>query len=133
MAKLFLNVSNHALTKDQLEEIQVKGFSVMELEEDMKKAWGSMNPSNWRETCDQVIRVVLTYDDLDTTIETALVAGYTPAVVYLTNELSKYGTTPLYAHTDRVSVEKTNEDGTVTKTNIFKHSGFYNIISGERW
>ena len=133
MAKLFLNISNHSLTKDQMSEIQAKGFSVMELEEDLKKAWGSMNPSNWRKTCDEVIRVVLTYDDLETPIETALVAGYTPAVVYLTNELNKYGTTPLYAHTDRVSVERTNEDGTVTKTNIFKHTGFYNIISGERW
>lgn len=133
MAKIFYNVSNHSLTKDQMSEIETKGFSVMELEENLKKAWGSMNPSNWRETCDQVIRVVLTYDDLDTSIETALVAGYTPAVVYLTNELNKYGTTPLYAHTDRVSVEKINEDGTVTKTNVFKHGGFYNIISGERW
>lgn len=130
MAKIFLNVSNHTLTKDQLEEIQTKGFSVMELEENLKRAWGSMNPSNWRETCNEVINVVI---DMDITIETSLIAGYTPAVVYLTNELNRYGTTPLYAHTDRVSVEKANEDGTVTKTNVFKHTGFYNIISGERW
>ena len=133
MAKLFLNVSNHSLTKDQMSEIQAKGFSVMELEEDVKKAWGSMNPSNWRETCNKVINTAMTYDDMDTTIETALVAGYTPAVVYLTNELPKCGTSVVYAHTDRVSVEKTNEDGTVTKTNVFKHAGFYNIVSGERW
>ena len=130
MAKIFYNVSNHTLTKDQLEEIQAKGFSVMELEENLKRAWGSMNPSNWRETCNEVINVVI---DMDITIETALIAGYTPAVVYLTNELNRYGTTPLYAHTDRVSVEKPNEDGTVVKTNVFKHTGFYNIISGERW
>jgi hypothetical protein len=30
----------------------------------------------------------------------------------------------LFAHSDRVSIEKQNEDGTVTKTNIFKHVKF---------
>ncbi|MCK9235886.1 MAG: hypothetical protein M0P09_06175 [Acholeplasmataceae bacterium] len=30
----------------------------------------------------------------------------------------------MFAHSDRVSVEKQNEDGTVTKTNIFKHVKF---------
>jgi len=30
----------------------------------------------------------------------------------------------LFAHSDRISIEKQNEDGTVTKTNIFKHVKF---------
>lgn len=30
----------------------------------------------------------------------------------------------LFAHSDRASIEKQNEDGTVTKTNIFKHVKF---------
>lgn len=30
----------------------------------------------------------------------------------------------LFAHSDRVSVEKQNEDGTITKTNVFKHVKF---------
>jgi len=30
----------------------------------------------------------------------------------------------LFAHSDRISIEKQNEDGTVTKTNTFKHVKF---------
>jgi hypothetical protein len=30
----------------------------------------------------------------------------------------------MFAHSDRISVEKQNEDGTVTKTNTFKHVKF---------
>ncbi|WP_172619117.1 hypothetical protein [Leptotrichia trevisanii] len=32
--------------------------------------------------------------------------------------------TPLFAMTERKSVEKRNEDGTVTKTNVFEHQCF---------
>ncbi|HPW67759.1 MAG TPA: hypothetical protein PLS84_11860 [Salinivirgaceae bacterium] len=30
----------------------------------------------------------------------------------------------LFAHSDRIAIEKTNDDGTITKTSIFKHVKF---------
>lgn len=41
--------------------------------------------------------------------------------------LVECGITPLYAFSERVSVETTNDDGTVTKQNVFKHVGFVNV------
>jgi len=37
------------------------------------------------------------------------------------------GLTPVFAFSRRVSVEKTNSDGTVTKTQVFRHEGFVRL------
>jgi hypothetical protein len=38
--------------------------------------------------------------------------------------LQARGIKPLYSFSTRISVEKTNPDGTVSKTSVFEHSGF---------
>lgn len=43
----------------------------------------------------------------------------------LVEELKKRGFTPVYSFTQRVSVDIDNGDGSVTKTNVFKHEGWY--------
>lgn len=42
----------------------------------------------------------------------------------LHERLEHFGCTPYYAFSERVSIEITNADGSVTKTNVFKHVGF---------
>ena len=41
--------------------------------------------------------------------------------------LKDNGIKPLYAFSKRISVEKTNPDGTVVKTSEFKHMGFVEV------
>ena len=57
--------------------------------------------------------------------DTAVMIGGAPFFMSaLANELMAVGYTVLYSFTDRVSVDVTNPDGTVTKTSTFKHLGF---------
>lgn len=43
---------------------------------------------------------------------------------FLHERMEHYGCTPYYAFSERVSIEETLPDGSVVKTNIFKHVGF---------
>lgn len=45
----------------------------------------------------------------------------------LEKALRERGVTPMYAFSKRESIEKTMPDGTVRKTNVFKHVGFVSI------
>lgn len=57
--------------------------------------------------------------------DTAVMIGGAPFFMSaLANELAAVGYTVLYSFTDRVSVDVKNEDGTITKTSVFKHLGF---------
>lgn len=42
----------------------------------------------------------------------------------LGDKLTHIGYEVVYSFTDRVSVDQVNEDGTITKTSVFKHLGF---------
>ena len=42
----------------------------------------------------------------------------------LANALTEAGVEVVFSFTDRVSVDVKNEDGTITKTSVFKHLGF---------
>lgn len=54
----------------------------------------------------------------------ALIGGAGYLIPSLEAALIKHGIKPLHAFSQRVSVEKHNEDGTVSKENVFKHVGF---------
>lgn len=57
--------------------------------------------------------------------DTAVMIGGAPFFMSaLANELTAVGYTVLYSFTDRVSIDVKNEDGTITKTSVFKHLGF---------
>ena len=87
-----------------------------------------------------VLQGLLTFDQLPNKVEVkqraaaiaalcsstshAMIGGAPYLMGALENALKKQGVTPLYAFTARVSVETVNLDGTVTKTNVFKHIGF---------
>lgn len=51
----------------------------------------------------------------------------------LDKALRNYGHRPIYAFSKRESVEKTNPDGTVVKTSVFKHAGFVELGDPRFW
>ncbi len=54
----------------------------------------------------------------------AMIGGAPFLMPHLEREMVAYGVNPLYAFSTRESVEETLPDGSVRKTNVFKHKGF---------
>ena len=124
----FLNVTNHQLTAAQLQDIINNGFEVVELPPELKTQWGQLNVDNWRDAVEAVWSFICKEE-----VEAAMIAGYAPAVFNLVNQSDRAGVEALYADTARESIETTLEDGSVRKTAVFKHKGFYSQVTGERW
>lgn len=63
----------------------------------------------------------------ETGADYAMIGGAGYLMPSLERALTAQGITPLHAFSQRVSVEKQGEDGTVTKENVFKHVGFIGL------
>lgn len=107
-----LNVSNHNLTKEQIEELNKRGYQVIEMQEKDKLAWGQLNPSNYKEIADRILK--------NYGVEAYHVAGFAPAVAYFVSKADFC----FYAYSERKSIEK-EVNGVITKTSIFEHKGFF--------
>lgn len=55
----------------------------------------------------------------------AMIGGAPWFMPFLQKELERAGATWHYALSDRVSIEETQEDGTVKKSSVFQHVGFW--------
>ena len=132
--KIFINATNHALTQAQLQDVAEKGFEVMELTAGLKAYWGACTASNWKIIYEEFIAFVdgLAMEKGGADIA-AMIAGYAPLVYNCVADMTIDGHKALYADSKRESVEKTMEDGSVVKSNVFRHSGFYSQVTGERW
>lgn len=64
-----------------------------------------------------------------TQLEHVLIGGLPSLMAPLQEALDGYGFIPVYAHSDRVSVDSPQTDGTVKKTAIFQHQFFYPAFS----
>ena len=127
-----INLTQHKATQDQ------KDAGVVDLPDKLR---------------DQLVEL-LTFDDLPDSHEvinrankiawmidhfvkskpTAAMIGGAPFLMpVLDKALRNYGHTPLYAFSKRESVEKTNPDGTVVKTSVFKHAGFVELGEPSCW
>ena len=115
--KTILNVSNHILTKEQLENLEEQNMHVVEMPDEIKTKFGNLNPSNYIDVCNDIIEYAK-----NEKIDTIHLAGFMPAVVYI---YSQKIFTCLYAYSKRESVETTGNNGEVIKKSIFKHLGFY--------
>ena len=117
-----LNCSNHVLGLNQIQELAEKGYQVVELSEELKRAWSQMTPENYLYVCNDVI------DYMEQNFCTAIhVAGFPPAVNVICLDLN--GWIPCYyAYSERVVTEIQNPDGSVTKKADFKHKGFFEYI-----
>ena len=120
--KKLLNVSNHVLGLNQLQELQDKGFDVVELPDNLKAVWGQLTPDNYLSVCNDVVAFAE-----ENGIEAFHVAGFPAAVTALCIDI--YPTTPIfYAYSERMSIEEPQPDGSVVKKNVFKHKGFYPYV-----
>lgn len=116
--KKILNVSNHTLGLDQLQELAMMGYQVVELPEELKKEWAQLSPDTYHGVCNK-IRNFMAENHVDATH----VAGFPAAVNYFVKNSIVFDN--YYAYSERVSVEETLADGSVVKKNVFKHKGFY--------
>ena len=126
--KKILNVQNHSLTVEQVNELANKGFEVIELPEHLKKEWGNLTPDNY---LDVVVEIWL-LEHNNEPIMNYIVSGFSPAVAEMVcmsqdRDIYPIGEEPhlYYAYSQRESVEVEQEDGTVIKKSVFKHKGFY--------
>ena len=60
----------------------------------------------------------------DTMADAAMIGGAPYLMGPLTRALKSHGVDVCFSFTERVSVESTLPDGSVTKTSVFKHVGF---------
>ncbi len=60
-------------------------------------------------------------------VKFAMIGGAPFLMSALEKALKERGVEPLYAFSQRVSVEKKQEDGSIVKTTIFKHLGFVEV------
>lgn len=111
-----LNLSNHQLTKEQIDELTDQGFTIVELDEKSKKLWGQLNPENYKDVVDDIFERY--------SCECYHIAGFAPAIVYVCRIINSSNRKAVYAYSERKTVEK-QEDGKVVKTSILEHKGFY--------
>lgn len=94
----------------------------------------------------EAVKAALTFDSIPNSVEMydravflagvckevnaskAMIGGAPFFMSTLERVLIANGIQPLYAFSERVSEEKINADGTVTKINVFKHVGFVEVI-----
>lgn len=117
--KKILNLTQHDATLEQMEA-------------------GVIEPASKAE-----IKTLLTFNEIPTIEDmkqraeriASLSQGYTYAMIggapyfmsTIEHALKCRGITPLYAFSQRVSVETSNPNGSVTKTFVFKHEGFVQV------
>ena len=112
--KKLLNLSNHKLTDEQVNELLQKAIEVVELDELDKRLWSQLTPNNYKLIADSILNKY--------TVDLYHLAGFPAAVVYVCNQNQNKC---YYAFSERCSIEETQPDGSIVKKNIFKHKGFY--------
>lgn len=136
-SRVFINLSNHNLTKEQDLEVLSVGATQVEVPEEIKKEWGSITPMRIGAIVDKFmkfyhnVRKDMSEDGTGYKYIIVHIAGQSGAVYSILNALALYGLTdevkvyPVYSFTERESVEEVQVDGSVIKKSVFKHKGFF--------
>lgn len=122
--KKLLVLFSHKLTKEQIEDStnNLKVNEIITLPEDLQKIWSNVSPyldnkALLKEIHDFITKKLSSEDY-------ALVQGEWGYVYDTVNFCKENNIIPIYATTERVVSESTQEDGTIEKTSIFKHVMF---------
>lgn len=118
-----LNISNHVMGVNQLDEIHNLGYDLVELPDDLKAAWGQLTPQNYPEVCNDILNWAQ-----DNRIEAIHLAGFAPAVNLICLDV-KPEFPVYYAYTARVSVDIPQPDGSIKKESKFTHGGFFRYVT----
>ena len=114
------NLTQHAATPDQIDA------GVVDLTAEDRKVLSTLLtfddiPSK-NELATRAIKVTQLLEQLGA--EAAMIGGAPFFMGVLEHTLKSVGIVPMYAFSRRESVEVTDPDGSVRKTNVFKHIGF---------
>lgn len=121
MAKLFV-LQNHPLSQDQLKDPAITGMELVATPELISKAWSQIPPgAGYNETMLEEIKTWLSQGGSGDKLVIAGELGHSMRVAQIASELCIVAIT---ATTIRESVEKAAPDGSVVKTNVFRHAGF---------
>lgn len=135
-----VNLTQHALTKEQYthnnEELTVVTYKpyAKEVENDIIE-FLTFNEIPTKEEISKradllaiiasnTIKQAENLSEIPATRKYALIGGAPYLMGALEKALKEQGIQPLYAFSQRESIEKVNPDGSVTKTAIFKHKGY---------
>ncbi len=119
---VILNFTQHKATPDQIED-HVWDLNDANRAELIKLLTFNEIPSN-KEIKDRAIeltKLALAHSHFGTEV---MIGGAPYLMSTLEYTLAEAGMKPVYSFTQRQSIETQNTDGTVTKTNVFKHIGF---------
>lgn len=130
LTRLFL-IFNHKLTNDQIksarDQLNIDNF--IYLPDELQKIWNTINPEGILEM--ENLKMITDWMKSETVkSDYILIQGDFGATFYLVDFCFKNDLVPIYATTIREVIEKTEDNGTVKKTNVFKHINFRIY---ERW
>ena len=148
--KIFINITNHTLTEEQrVDAIKRYGITeFLELPSELKARYGQVPAGEDEEVlwdlaedirdwvnashpeAHKWAKCLPPYKDVgdDKCPLVVLLQGELGVVGRLLRLLGEQGIPCVYATTRRESVETVQQDGSVVKTNVFKHAGFRNIL-----
>lgn len=118
---MILNLTQHEATPEQ-EEAGVKDLPVRAREELKNLLTFNQIPDReqlW-DRAREVVKLAAEHQGHDQ----VMLGGAPFFMSVLEAELEDEGFTPMYAFSERVSMEQIQDDGSVRKTNVFKHIGF---------
>ena len=122
MQNTILNLTQHQATQDQIAD------GVYEPSNEVKEQIKALltfdssvltDPSLIRNRVAELVQLVK-----DEGAYSVMLGGAPFFMGPLANALTEAGVEVVFSFTDRVSVDVKNEDGTITKTSVFKHLGF---------
>lgn len=123
--KKILNTMQHALTDEQIIDLnnmftQNNISNLRDVDNELFKQISNISvDANLNDLAEQLLNVAKEFDIVILPIGS-------PAFMFTFSRLTHFhrDIVFIFAHSDRISVEKQNEDGTITKTNVFKHVKF---------
>ena len=128
--KKLITLFNHSLTDDQTKDAQasLKVREIISIPEDIRRTWGQV-PPDLPEISDYLAPVRQWLTDSARPGDYVLIHGDFGASYIMVRFAFESGLVPVYATTQRESLETRQPDGTVKKTAVFKHVQFrkYNL------
>ena len=121
-----INLTQHELTPEQREFIDIECHTDRQKVKDLLTFTKLPSKEDIYYRALDLAAIVENIIDQDEHVDLFLVLiGGAPYLMKpLIEELKKIGVTPVFSYTDRVSVETMQPDGSVVKTQVFKHLGY---------
>ena len=126
MNKTLYLLFNHRLTTEQIEDAE-KSLGVTDIRyipERLQKVWSNI-PPNKELNLEKHLQPIIDYlENIDSPNEYILIQGDFGAVHFMVKQAFYLGFIPIYATTERKTIEEKLTDNTIITKRIFKHVCF---------